>query len=242
MGPTCRRNYRGGGAGGAWGFTAAPNDFKLINNGFAGGQVGNCQAATRPGFLDGYKGQGLPGMSGGKRSVSRKEKAKAKKKNTKKSKKGKKTNRTYKQKGGRYGFDTQSLPGGTPWGTSYSPVTQIPCEASRTDVPDSGAAGSLNRAGGYLWDAPKSGGGAESASPFEIVPTAGYTQLSAQGADSIRTAAGTNLMINIPAGGRMMNPACLTTGGGKKTKKVNNGRKNSKKASKKAKKAKGRKH
>jgi hypothetical protein len=45
-------------------------------------------------------------------------------------------------------------------------------------------------------------------------------------------------MINIPMNGRIMNPACLTTGGGRKSRKAS--RKN-RKASRKNRKSKGRK-
>jgi len=246
--PKCKRNQGGGGAGGGWGFSSSVPDYlKLVNNGGVETQTGNCRGGAdvvRPGYLAaGYTGpKGLPGMSGGKRSGKRSDKRKAQKKTQKKSKKAQKKSqkkamkKTRKQSGGRYGFDPHAAPlGGTPWASGYSPVSSIGCEASRSVVPDSSASNTLNKVGGPLWDGPKVGGGAESAAPFEILKTAGYTQLS--GPDSaINTSAGTKLMINYPADARIMNPACLKTGGSRKSKKNSKKTLKARKGSKAAKK------
>jgi len=180
---------------------------------------------------DGYTGpKGLPGMStmsGGKRSS---------KKSSKKSKKSSKSSKKSKnQSGGRYGFDGSDMSGmGTPWGSARAADVHVPCEASRSVIPDSGAADMLNKVGGPLWDGPMPGqfgqsgrgqqGGANPAianaadSAVYEVPTAGYTHLRT-GADSIQTSAGTLEMINVPENARVMSAACLKTGGSRKSRK-----------------------
>ena len=144
---------------------------------------------------------------------------------------------------------------GTPWGSAMAPTMAIPCEASRSAIPDSGAANTLNKVGGPLWDTAarpagsQLGGGeavagnaaltswSEPASTSQAasitVPTAGLTHLRSPD-DVIPTAAGTLAMINVPMNGRIMNPACLKTGGGRRRKSRKASRKN-KKASRKSK-------
>jgi hypothetical protein len=251
----CKRNQTGGGLGGGWGFSPSSLG-STVNNVLAYEPIGNCRevqpATLRPGYLEGgYTGsKGLPGMSGGarrRRAASRK---------NRKSKGRKNTRRFFKQSGGRYGmgpFDGAGM--GTPWSSGIAPTAAIPCEASRSAIPDSGAANILNKVGGPLWDSParpagsQSGGGgavagnaaatswSEPASTSQAasitVPTAGLTHLRSPD-DVIPTSAGTYEMINIPENGRIMNPACLKTGGGRKgsRKHRKNSRKN-KKASRK---------
>ena len=248
----CKRNngsgtMHGGNLGAGWGFDPSTKD-QIINNPIVATPIGNCRAVEpatlRPGFMPGgYKGfEGLPGMQGGKR-----------RKSSRKHKKGKKHSRKqYKMKGGRYGFDISNAPpGGTPWGTSYAPISSIPCEASRQPIPDSGAANTLNKVGSELWDGPipakgvLAGGGANpapitwanndaaSGSPSLMVPTARYTD-NAPGIPPIVSAAGTNIMIHKPLHYPEMNPACLKTGGG--SRKHRKSSKKSRKSSKKSKK------
>jgi hypothetical protein len=245
----CKRNngskMEGGNLGAGWGFSPSTQD-QIMQNPIVATPIGNCRAPVpatlRPGFMpDGYTGsKGLPGMQGGKR-----------RKSSRKHKKGKKHSRKqYKmnQAGGRYGFDISNAPpGGTPWGTSYAPISSIPCEASRQTIPDSGAANTLNKVGSELWDGPipakgvLAGGGANpapitwanndaaSGSPSLMVPTARYTVNSEP---PIITAAGTNLSINTPINYPQMNPACLKTGGSRKMKKSRKSSKKSKKSKK----------
>lgn len=224
----CTRNNRrnrqsGGGAGGGWGF-APEAAGTLINNPLAYKDIGNCREAVRPGMIvNGYDSLrangGLPGMKGGSR-----------KKQTKKQKKNKRSKGSRKNKvqhGGRYGFDPQMVPliSGTPSTSGYAPVSSIPCEASRSVIPDSGASGVLNSRASYLWDSPASsgkqaGGGSGnpiSGAPFIEVPTAHYSDNTAA---PIRSAAGTNIMVHTPYNYSQMNQACVKTGGGKKSKKT----------------------
>jgi len=193
---------------------------QLINNDLSWKSVSSCGATTeRPGFLSGVVPTGLPGMSlkGGRRGKGSK------------GSKGSKTKRKSRkvQRGGRYGFDAHTgIVGGTPWGSTYAPVSRVGCDASSSEIPPSGAAGSLNLRGGELW----TGGGQMSPADygglggqaFMTVPTARYTQLDGVGG-SFATAAGTRVMVNAPLGGAAMNPACLKTGGSRSlSRKVRN--------------------
>jgi hypothetical protein len=253
---TRRNQQQGGGLGGGWGFSPEAAG-TLINNPLAYKEIGNCRDATalRPGYIpNGYDSMrvhgGLPGMKGG----SRKQK-KQNKKNNKKNKQSRsrsrknQTRRLRVQAGGRYGFDPEmaTLLGGTPTTSGYAPVSSIACEASRSQIPDSGAANTLNSRTSYLWDSPatagkQAGGGVGvsgnpiSGAPFQEMPTAHYADNIAQ---PIRSAAGTNIMVHTPYNYSHMNQACLKTGGGKK-KSVRKSKK-SKSKSKKSKKH-GRKH
>jgi hypothetical protein len=192
----CKRNQHGGGLGNTVGFAAGS---PLINNDLAWKSGSSCVAEQRFGFLpNGFTGpQGLPGMSGGRR------------KGRKGSRRGRKA-----QRGGGYGIAAYDGTLGTQGG--LAPIQSVPCEASRSAIPDSGAANTLNVRGGTLWDgpiAPKGmigGGNTESI----IVPTARYSDLADP--SGIRSAAGTNIMIHTPLNASEMNPACIKTGGARK--------------------------
>lgn len=253
-----RRNQQGGGAGGGWGFSPEPVG-PLVNNALAYKEIGNCRDATalRPGYIpNGYDSLrvhgGLPGMKGGSRKQRRNQKKNKKNKQSRSRKN--QTRRLKVQSGGRYGFDPEmaSLVGGTPTTSGYAPIAHVPCEASRSQIPDSGASGVLNSRASYLWDSPaasatgtggkQAGGGVGvsgnpiSGAPFQEMPTAHYADNTAQ---PIRSAAGTNIMVHTPYNYSHMNQACLKTGGGRKKKSVRKSKAKSK--SKKSKKN-GRKH
>jgi hypothetical protein len=222
----CKRNQAGGGLGGVVQFTPGS---PLINNDLSWKAGSSCLAEQRFGFLpNGYTGpKGLPGMSGGRRRKSKS-----------KSKRSKRV-----QKGGRYAmgeFDGVGM--GTPYSSGLGPIVPITGDCSRSSIPDSGAAGTLNVRGGPLWDGPVAprgmigGGSPTSASPSEIVPTARYSDLADPA--GITTSAGTKLMIHTPLNAAQMNPACLKTGGARRTKS----RRGTKKHRKSRKGTKGRKH
>jgi hypothetical protein len=91
----------------------------------------------------------------------------------------------------------------------------------------------MNRIGGPLWDGPAKSemlGGAyaavaDASSSLTLTePTAGYSHLRGP-QDIINTAAGTYEMVNVPLNARIMNQACLKTGGGRRTRKGRKGRK-----------------
>ena len=207
----CKRNNRqsGGGPGGGWGYTTPDSLGPVVSNSLVADKIGNCRAAAspRPGFIEnGYQmlRGGLPGMRGGRRRTQRKQR-----------------NRKQRvQSGGRYGFvDPSSAAafGGTPYTSGIAPMSQIPCEASRSQIPPSGAAGALNLPVKISPLGQSGGGGLGGASLAETVPTARYETSMA---NPIQTAAGTlvetrvpisSLSVNMPT---YQNPACVKTGGG----------------------------
>ena len=264
---SCKRNQRGGGLGGGYGFDgkAAESYLHTVNNGMAWDSISQCRAPAsptdRPGFMPGAYERlsahgGLPGMNGG----ARKRKGRRASKKGRKGRKGrrvsgtsktmrlrKQANRRFTQKGGRYGFEGNTIPeiGGTPWGTSYPPVAHVPCEASRTPIPPDHASNTLNRVGGYLWDGKdgllqRGGAGTPVGEPVMpptgpdtvglTVPTARYT-VNPPGFEPIRSAAGTNIELRLPQDWTQMNPACLKTGGARKVRKASRKEKKSRRTS-----------
>lgn len=224
----------GGGAGGS--VTFAPVSGGVISNPLAYAPASNCQAAVRPGFLEGgYRGfHGLPGMTapmlGGRRT--------RKGKGSRKAKKGKKT-----QRGGSYSMAPyDGTVAGFPGSAGIAGVVSTGCSApSQTAIPPSGAADNLNSRSSYLWSSPMKGGAiitgsdlAAAAAPLAgvamqgvpsiTVPTAGLTHLT--GADSVgTTSAGTKFMINVPGDGRAA--ACMK-GGSRKSRKAKKSKKSRK--------------
>jgi hypothetical protein len=240
-----KKQQKGGGLGAGYGFNGPSRFDTTINNPVVQSSITSCRGVEpmtlRPGFLSGgVSAHGLPGMSGGKRM------------RLKKLKKGKSTRRV--QRGGRYGFDPSLAPtlGGAPWGSSYAPISAIPCESSRSQIPLSGASGDLNIRQ-PITSGPQSGGSAPigysmaagvpsdftpdrspgSGSPGMIAETARYTD---NAVSPIQTAAGGQLMIHTPLNASQMNPACLKTGGGSRKRKGSRRSKN-RRSSKKVKKS-----
>lgn len=209
----CKRNQTGGGLGGVVQFSPGS---PLINNDLSWKAGSSCLAEQRFGFLpNGYTGpKGLPGMSGGRRLENPRKKSKRSRRLSR---------RNNIQTGGRYSmgeFDGVGM--GTPYTSGLAPTVPLAGDCSRTSIPESGAAGSLNVRGSSLWDGPVGakgmigGGSPTSASPSEIVPTARYSDLADPA--GITTSAGTKLMIHTPLNAAQMNPACLKTGGSRKVK------------------------
>jgi hypothetical protein len=239
----CKRNNRqsGGGLGGGWGYVTPDSlgSTGTVSNPIVAQQVGNCREVPggRTGYIaNGYEllRGGLPGMRGGRRRTQRK----------RGSRKQRNSRKQRVQSGGRYGFvdaSSAALFGGTPYTTGIAPMSQIPCEASRSQIPPSGAAGHLNLPLKLspLADAPpKQGGGGGIGADVvaETVPTARYeTTLT----NPIQTAAGTlvetrtaipSLSVNMPT---FQNPACMKTGGGRKNRSRKNRSRKNRKANKK---------
>jgi hypothetical protein len=223
---SCKRNNKqyGGGLGGV--VNSTPSSFgHLVNNPLSWSAGSSCLAQTRPGFISDYTPRGLPGMAqmGGSRRSGRK---------------GKRSGRkgTKRQRGGAYGFVGGSgIVAGYPGGASYAPMTSIGCTGSSgSEIPDSGAADSLNRTGGPLWDGPKTSalqrGGAYELG--ETLKTAGYSSLQPGANGVIQTGAGTLLSVNVPTDGRIAGGACGVypqKGGRKASRKNRKSRKNSRK-------------
>jgi hypothetical protein len=105
-----------------------------------------------------------------------------------------------RQRGGRYGFDLSASTtfGGTPWGSGIPQVMSIPCESARSNP--------LNLQSGGV-------GGVDSA--FYSAPTAGYTNTPSTWVGST----GAPSLLQTPYDARTLNPACLKTGGGRKSRK-----------------------
>jgi len=223
---------QGGGAGGS--LTFAPVTGGVISNPLAYAPASNCQAAARPGFMEGgYRGfHGLPGMPsmmapmlGGRRAT---------RKGKKSSKKSKKT-----QRGGSYSIVNDGTVAGFPGSAGIAGIVSTGCSApSQTAIPPSGAADNLNSRNSYLWQkggavvtgsdltaaAAPLAGVAMTGVPSITVPTAGYSHLT--GAASVgTTSAGTKFMINVPGDGRAA--ACMK-GGSRKSKKLRKSKKSKK--------------
>ena len=242
---SCKRNNKqyGGGLGGISTFSP-PSFGHLVNSPMASGVGSSCLAEPRPGFITGYTPQGLPGMAqaGGsrKRSGPKAKRSGSKRSGSKGKRSGAKAKRgrkgTRKQRGGAYGFvGGAGIVAGYPGGASYAPMTSIGCTGSSgSEIPDSGAADSLNRTGGYLWDGPKTSalqrGGAYELG--ETLKTAGYSSLQPGAHGVIQTGAGTLLSVNVPVDGRIAGGACGMQKGGKrrKSRKSRKNRKNSRKS------------
>jgi len=130
--------------------------------------------------------------------------------------------------GGRYSFDlTSQVAPSTPFLGGIPPVMKIPCEsASTTQNP-------LNLRGGAMGSPEGAPGGM--GSPFYTAPTAGYGNNPSPWTAST----GAPVLLQIPYEARTMNPACLTTGGARKSRKSKKSRKQKsrKQKSRKSKKA-----
>jgi hypothetical protein len=229
---SCKRNNKqyGGGLGGV--VNSTPASFgHLVNNPLSWSAGSSCLAEPRPGMISGYTPHGLPGMSqaGGSRRKGRAGKRSGSKRSGSKrsgsKRSGRKAKGTRKQRGGAYGFTGGAgIVSGYPGGASYAPMTPIGCTGSSgSEIPDSGAADSLNRTGGPLWDGPKTSalqrGGAYELG--ETLKTAGYSSLVPGANGVIPTAAGTLLSVNVPTDGRIAGGACgvYPQKGGRKNRK-----------------------
>lgn len=185
------RSHRGGGLGNGYAFNPTPV-IPGVDTGLSFKEVSSCMSADRPGMLSNYAPAGtggLPGMGGGGRRRRR---------GTRGRKGKKRGTRRRRQRGGRYSFDLAASPivGGTPWGNGIPQVMSIPCEAARHNP--------LNLQSGGV-------GGVDSA--FYVAPTAGYTN----NASTWVASTGAPVQIQTPYAAGTMNPACLKTGGGRRT-------------------------
>jgi hypothetical protein len=115
------------------------------------------------------------------------------------------------QRGGRYSFDLSSSStfGGTPYTSGIPQVVSIPCESARHNP--------LNVQMGGV-------GGIDSA--FYSAPTAGYTNTPSTWVG----ATGAPSQLQTPYDARILNPACMKTGGGRGRSKTSHKRKGSRRA------------
>ena len=186
------RSHRGGGLGQSYAFNPAPI-IPGVDTGISFKPESSCMASVRPGTLSDFSPAGtggLPGMAGGRRRRMRKGTRGRVMKNRRR--------QSRRQRGGRYGFDLSPasiIAGGTPWGTGIPQVMAIPCESARSNP--------LNlQAGGV--------GGIDSA--FYTAPTAGYSNTPSTWVGST----GAPVQVQTPYDARIMNPACMKTGGGRR--------------------------
>jgi hypothetical protein len=162
-----------------------------------------CLATPRPGTLFEYSAGtgGLPGFAGG----SRRKRASGKRFSLKKLYNnacrlfmGKR-----KQRGGRWTADVAASTGGP---NPFVPVTRIGCEGGSIDTSPPGAANPVLSI--------QNGGVGGVASAFYAAPTAGYGNEASKWTDMT----GTPSMLQTPYDARTMNPACLKTGGARRSK------------------------
>lgn len=222
----CKRNMRGGGAGGSYTFSPS-SSAPVIANQLAYTPTSNCQLPDGPRFgtVPNVDAGGILGLKGGRRL--------------------KKKRNTRRQRGGSYGIATNDgTVGGFPGASGLAGIVNNGCSApSQTQLPAGAASGSLNSHRSELWqnggaqlsgsliteaDAPLSS--ATTAAQSITVPTAGYTHLN--GAASVGgSSTGVPYMINVPADGRASSshtgtPAANMHGGRRGRKSRSSSRKN----------------
>ena len=157
--------------------------------------IPDCLSATRPGLAGPIAGTGgLPGFAGGMRPSLNGATIEAQVN----------TPANTMLKGGRYSFDVGAGPisPSTPFLGSYPEVVRIGCEGGLVNTSPPGALPNptpLTQSGGV--------GGIDSA--FYTAPTAGYGNQASQFVDSV----GGPVLLQTPYDARIMNPACLKTGG-----------------------------
>jgi hypothetical protein len=157
--------------------------------------IPDCLSATRPGLAGPIAGTGgLPGFAGGMRASLNEATIEAQVN----------TPANTMLKGGRYSFDVGAGPisPSTPFLGSYPEVVRIGCEGGLVNTSPPGALPNptpLTQSGGV--------GGIDSA--FYTAPTAGYGNKASDFVDSV----GGPVLLQTPYDARIMNPACLKTGG-----------------------------
>lgn len=159
--------------------------------------IPDCLAATRPGLAGPISGTGgLPGFAGGSRqNLGTQGLANA-----------------LSQAGGRYTVDVGAGPvngiGSAGPSAGMALISRIGCEGGLVNTSPPGALSNptpLTQSGGV--------GGIDSA--FYTAPTAGYGNKSSDFVDSV----GAPVLLQQPYDARIMNPACLKTGGRRKYRK-----------------------
>jgi hypothetical protein len=252
----CGRNQIGGNVGAGYAVVPTPVDptHPFIGNSARIDNITSCRAQTPDYAITPPPARGLPGMYGGKRRRG------AKKKGSRRAQRG--GAYTFNLTSEPVPIGAALSQGGYPevqklgcQGTIINPLNQGPHTGSNPTGPNSvnqwalGAsiANKMSGGGGVptgvqnpvgtgspyldLKAIPGTPGG--TGSPFLTSPTAGYDNKPSTWTDSV----GAPVQLQIPYDARIMNPACLKTGGGKKrrtmrrrsTRKARKGRKGSRK-------------
>jgi hypothetical protein len=203
----CSRRQVGGNVGAGYSIGGVLLPFGL-NNVSNFNNIGNCRATTPSYAITAPPATGLPGMGmrGGRRGPKR---------------------RNYKQAGGRYGFGgDMPVPIGAALSQGgYPEVVKIGCEANLQNPfnpthtapnPTPGAVSSAGLGESIAKGFGQTGGysplGQAAVSEAYVAPTAGYDNKPSTWTDSV----GAPVQLQIPYNARMMNPACLKTGGSRK--------------------------
>jgi hypothetical protein len=203
----CSRRQIGGNVGAGYSIGGVLLPFGL-NNVSNFNNIGNCRATTPSYAITAPPATGLPGMGmrGGRRGPKR---------------------RNYKQAGGRYGFGgAMPVPIGAALSQGgYPEVVKIGCEANLQNPfnpthtapnPTPGAVSSAGLGESIAKGFGQTGGysplGQAAVSEAYVAPTAGYDNKPSTWTDSV----GAPVQLQIPYNARMMNPACLKTGGSRK--------------------------
>ena len=203
----CSRKQVGGNVGAGYSIGGVLLPFGL-NNVSNFNNIGNCRATTPSYAITAPPATGLPGMGmrGGRRGPKR---------------------RNYKQAGGRYGFGgAMPVPIGAALSQGgYPEVVKIGCEANLQNPfnpthtapnPTPGAVSSAGLGESIAKGFGQTGGysplGQAAVSEAYVAPTAGYDNKPSTWTDSV----GAPVQLQIPYNARMMNPACLKTGGSRK--------------------------
>jgi len=196
------------GAGYSIGGPILPGLPTVNNYAAAVNSIGNCRATTPSYAITPPPATGLPGMGmrGGRRGPKR---------------------RNYKQAGGRYGFggDMPVPIGAAQSQGGYPEVVKIGCQANLQNPfnpthtapnPTPGAVSSASLGESIAKAFGQTGGysplGQAAVSEAYVAPTAGYDNKPSTWTDSV----GAPVQLQIPYNARMMNPACLKTGGSRK--------------------------
>ena len=206
----CSRRQVGGnvGAGYSIGGPILPGLPTVNNYAAAVNTIGNCRATTPSYAITAPPATGLPGMGmrGGRRGPKR---------------------RNYKQAGGRYGFGgAMPVPIGAALSQGgYPEVVKIGCQANLQNPfnpthtapnPTPGAVSSAGLGESIAKGFGQTGGysplGQAAVSEAYVAPTAGYDNKPSTWTDSV----GAPVQLQIPYNARMMNPACLKTGGSRR--------------------------
>ena len=206
----CSRRQVGGnvGAGYSIGGPILPGLPTVNNYAAAVNPIGNCHAVTPSYAITPPAATGLPGMGmrGGRRGPKR---------------------RNYKQAGGRYGFGgDMPVPIGAALSQGgYPEVVKIGCQANLQNPfnpthtapnPTPGAVSSAGLGESIAKGFGQTGGysplGQAAVSEAYVAPTAGYDNKPSTWTDSV----GAPVQLQIPYNARMMNPACLKTGGSRR--------------------------
>jgi len=218
------KRFRGGGLGQS--YTLGAPIIPGVDTGISFKPVSSCMAEVRPGMLPPTAGTGLPGMGGGARGGAEEnavsgegaitgaeenavsgEGAMSGGEENAVSGEGNMSGAEENavsgepQSGGRYTADLSPLTGAAPWAGGIPGVIKIPCENSAT-THNSLNTGRMIQSGGV--------GGVDSAR--YLAPTAGYSNVPSTWVGNT----GSPYMLQTPYAAGAMNPACLTTGGGRR--------------------------